>query len=211
MPVPEPLYWYRWETPGSEAKLTTGNRSQWRSLRATLDHVSTELRPLLVMLRGLQCLPRQGVEGDLGEVERSAAAKGKSFLRLDSAGGWGNLRATYDLKLEETADGLVLHATGGDPQLQLELEALPAAPLIANIEISSPATTWLQLFYVTRTQPEFCEAQSLRYPLLRGPNLITIELPPRVALLPLLRIDPASCPGTFLLHAFELSHLEAKV
>ena len=106
------------------------------------------------------------------------------------------------VSIARSDDHIRLRAIGNDPYLYL----LPLDTLlqkaIMKIDLDAPGHSILQIFYVTRDQPDYAEERSIRAPVYRGPNTLLMELPPGVT--GRLRLDPGEMPGEYRLYRIEL-------
>jgi hypothetical protein len=103
-----------------------------------------------------------------------------------------------------TADGLKIHALSDDPSLRLPLiDVPPGTKLTLHAKIFSPAATTLQFFYTTVKSPQFDELHSIRKPIQKGDNDVTVEI-----IAPdfsgSIRLDPGELPGDYLVTLIEV-------
>ena len=105
------------------------------------------------------------------------------------------------VEVSGSPQGLSVKATGIDPSLTVP--EFPLKPCVVKIEISSPAETNVQLFYLTTGQPAYDEAHSAVAHLKAGTNVAYLHVDgPDLA--GKWRLDPGDVPGNYLLQSFEV-------
>lgn len=91
-------------------------------------------------------------------------------------------------------------ATGEDPALRLPaLPELHGATVFVWVDLSVPADTTLQLYYLTKRTPEYRESVSLKRPVKRGRNVALFVLK-RDEVVGQLRLDPGMVRGDYEIH-----------
>jgi hypothetical protein len=103
--------------------------------------------------------------------------------------------------IAEAADGIAIQATGNDPALFLP--EFPVKPCIVKIEISAPADTAIQIFYLTGTQTVYTEPNSAVQRLKSGKNLTYFKID-KPDLTGKWRLDPGGVSGTYIIHGIEI-------
>ncbi|HYG75747.1 MAG TPA: glycosyltransferase family 4 protein [Planctomycetota bacterium] len=99
---------------------------------------------------------------------------------------------------------LLIRATGNDPSLLVpQFSFVRGRPHMLRLELSAPYEDTLQVFYSTRRKPGWSEEQSEKRIVRKGRNELILELSAG-DLNGLLRVDPGSSEGDYILHAFEI-------
>lgn len=104
-------------------------------------------------------------------------------------------------EVSESPEGLSIKATGIDPSLTVP--EIPLKPCIVKIEISSPAETNVQLFYLIAGQASYDETHSAVAHLKAGVNVAYLHIN-EPNLTGKWRLDPGDVPGNYLLRSFEV-------
>jgi hypothetical protein len=136
------------------------------------------------------------------ELRAAFDASTTSLFATRSGESFAAFQPQKEIKLQPTAEGLLLNATGPDASLLLpEFDA--TQPSIIKIVIVSPAETMLQVFFKVTGQTEYTEAHSRSRAVAAGENVIYLEQSEPTT--PgLWRFDPGMTPGAYLLKEIEV-------
>ncbi len=198
-----PITWRAMEHGLQTRHVSAKKDSNWPCLLHVLD-----LSPKKVARLGDQWI---SAGGDGRTFYRNIESRFKNSkhvcLRLDSTGGFEDVRALHEVSIETTGDGFSLRSSGNDPQIRLPDFSCPDAhSAILRVELSSPADTVLQLFYRSESEAHFSEKHSYHKKIKRGNNLAYFLLPIDHINGPL-RLDPGTVQGSFTLHSIEVRSL----
>jgi phosphoglycerol transferase len=128
-------------------------------------------------------------------------------LSLSKPGMDAGIEGNTEVTLSPSPEGLVVQASGADPNLLLPACIYPPhTKLEVHIELTSPADTVLELFYKTRGTPAYTEKQTVSQPLSKGRNVVDLKVT-EPNLMDRLRLDPGTVPGRYILHAVEVRAL----
>jgi hypothetical protein len=126
-----------------------------------------------------------------------------SLALFDARSGFAGIIPHNQVALENSDDGLLMHATGTDPGVRLPAMGKGVGPLIVRIEIESPADTILQIFYTTDAAHGYSEEKSRKVALKKGENIVFLQLEePEIE--GSLRLDPGYAPGMYRLRSLEI-------
>lgn len=107
----------------------------------------------------------------------------------------------HQMEIVNGADGLMLNALGSDPFVGLShAPSSGNRRLLAEIIITAPENTQLQLFYTLPGQDFYTPAQALSFDLNKGHNRLLTRLP-KDAGGTKIRLDPGQLPGKYILHS----------
>jgi len=138
------------------------------------------------------------------KLEKTFNASNNTLLLINYDKGYDGVKALHQLSLLSREDGLALRSLGRDPHLALPLFKLsPEKQLMIKIDITSPKHTILQLYYATKSLPNYNEKQSIKRRINKGNNVVFITLPLR-NYTGHFRLDPGKIVGEFLLHSIEV-------
>jgi len=133
----------------------------------------------------------------------STPLTGPTSMTLSPANGFEGLTALANVKVAKTAGGLSIHAETGDPQLLLPpLGSAPNNTWTLHIQISSPVTTTLQVFYNTSRSLDFDEAHSVRKPITPGDNDLIVQFT-EPDFRGKVRLDPGELKADYVLKLIE--------
>jgi len=102
-------------------------------------------------------------------------------------------------------EGFIFESTGNDPNFTIT-NPLPAHKIKAlSFALTAPDPTFVQIYYTGAEEPIFTEEQSVKKPLSKGKNRITLRLPKSQAV-NYFRFDPGASAGKYMLHQFEIDY-----
>ncbi len=108
-----------------------------------------------------------------------------------------------DLSLE--SDGVHFNSTGNDPFLMLPALDLSKDKLVViNIEFTIPCNSITQIFYQTKDEKQYSEEKSIRIKANQGQNKIHYILPEKSINGKVLRFDPGTFSGDYVIHSIEI-------
>ena len=110
-----------------------------------------------------------------------------------------HIKPMHHVKIIKGADAHILRSSGDDPHVLLNIP-LTDSPIL-RIDVDSPSTTTLQMFYTTPEKSEFAEDRSIRHMLQKGRNEVYLGIPGVVASL---RMDPGETSGDYVFHTLEI-------
>lgn len=132
-----------------------------------------------------------------------APGPGVASIQFSQASGFADVREGANAKITQTADGLQIHASD-DPQILLpRLEVTGNDKWMVHVQISSPSDAAIQIFYDTTKHAPFDEAHSVRKPIRKGDNDITIEISDS-DFGGNLRLDPGDMAGDYVIKLIEV-------
>jgi hypothetical protein len=132
-----------------------------------------------------------------------APGRGVPSIQFSQASGFEGVREGGNAKITQAADGLQIHASD-DPQLLLpRLEVTGNDKWVVHVQISSPSDTGIQIFYDTTKNAAFDEAHSVRKPIRKGDNDVTMEINDS-DFGGNLRLDPGDMAGEYLIKLIEV-------
>jgi len=138
------------------------------------------------------------------KLEKTFNASNDTLLLINYDKGYDGLKALHQVLFLPRQDGLVLKSQGIDPHFSLPLFNFSSGnQLIFKIDITSPKDTVLQLYYATKSSPNYNEKQSIKKRLRKGDNVIYFQLPLE-EYTGRLRLDPGRINGEYLLRSIEL-------
>jgi alginate O-acetyltransferase complex protein AlgJ len=116
-----------------------------------------------------------------------------------------HLTSIADLQIDQQSNnGVVLRATGGDPQIRLSAESRLSTDIVSiKCVIDSPAATDFAFYYRNAEDKEYSEKKVYVAKLVRGENTILFRLYTPIRL-DSLRIDPGTATGRYILKQFTL-------
>jgi hypothetical protein len=129
---------------------------------------------------------------------------GKS-ITFTSANGFEGIQEAINATMSRTADGLLIHALNGDPQVILPtLEGvMPGNKLTVHIQLISPDPTEFQIFYSTSAASVFDVAHSVKKPIQKGDNDVVVEFT-EPDFKGKIRLDPGMQAGDYILKLVEV-------
>ena len=140
------------------------------------------------------------------ELDRSMLAKRFAqstdvLLRLNAENGFSSLMETHDADIVPDKDGFLVDATGNDPFLVLSFDTgVERGPLMAEVSITSPRETMMQVFYTTEEEKSFASSRQVSVKLTKGKSSVLFRLPhPETA--GKIRLDPGIGQGEYKLHS----------
>jgi hypothetical protein len=112
-----------------------------------------------------------------------------------------------DVAIHEEREGLAIMASDNDPALLLPpFKVMKGQGLALRIELTAPAHTILQVFFLLTDAPHYAEERSECVFLKPGRNTVFVLLDhPRLA--GRVRLDPGDVPGKYVLHEVEVRQL----
>ena len=126
------------------------------------------------------------------------------YLTLNSKTGFNGMEALHQVLFLPREDGLVLRSQGNDPHFALPLfQFSPKKQLMIKIDITSPEDTIIQLYYTTKSSPNYNEKQRIKIRISKGNNVVFIKLPMR-DYTGRFRLDPGKMVGQYLLRSIEV-------
>lgn len=141
---------------------------------------------------------------DSAKTLDSATASLPTSLTLSPAGGFDRIGLGPKITVAQTPEGLVIHSQTDDPQFGLtRLRPSATAKWTVHIQLSSPAVTTVEVFYNTSKAPSFDAAHSVRKPLQKGDNDVTIEFT-EPDFQGGIRIDPGEVAGDYTIKLIEV-------
>jgi hypothetical protein len=141
---------------------------------------------------------------DLGSVFQTAS---ETLYRAATPSELVKLQPLQQATTTQTSDGIAVQATGNDPSLIVP--EFPLKPSLVRIEITSPAATVLQIFYLVGPQTVYTEANSAVQRLTAGKNVVYLRID-ALNLTGKWRLDPGDVPGTYLIHSIEVRAVPPK-
>lgn len=123
------------------------------------------------------------------------------------------LKASKDIVVNEqvvltpAAGGLQLKVLGGDPSMLLpegQKTDNSCSRQRVNVDIDSSLETNMQLFYTVQEGQNYSEERSIRVPLQKGSNRLSIPVMLQGGVVGRMRLDPAETPCSMLLHRLEV-------
>jgi hypothetical protein len=112
------------------------------------------------------------------------------------------LNYLHDVQLENRENGLLIQATGNDPFFVLPFVPPPErAHYLVEVELDAPGDTLFALYFTTAENPEHIQpAQVVEQKIKQGYNRLLLRLS-HPAVTGLLRIDPGTQAGSYLLRS----------
>ena len=132
-------------------------------------------------------------------------------LRIDPGFNITGLTYLHDGRLENRDNGILIQATGNDPFFVLPFTPPPEkAHYLVEIELDSPADTLFALYFTTAENPHDIQPnQVVEQRIKQGYNRLLLRLPhPEVT--GLLRIDPGTAAGDYLLRSLTVKAVGVK-
>lgn len=116
-----------------------------------------------------------------------------------------NEQTTVDIK----SGGLLVKSSGNDPMILLPaMRTLVTGYPIMKINIDSSSDTFLQLFLLTTDTNAYGQESSVTVNIKKGENEIFIPINTyKLDMNKKIRLDPAACPGEFLLKSIEVAFI----
>jgi hypothetical protein len=108
------------------------------------------------------------------------------------------VKAEKQVNITPTDAGLKVIATSNDPTLMLS-QLAAGTKTILQVVIEAPVETSIQLFYATKTNNKYVEAQSQLLPLKAGKNTVYFQLDSDVQ--GPLRLDPGAAQGVYIIES----------
>jgi len=135
------------------------------------------------------------------QLQAAFAASSDILFAAKDQAALQKFKPLQQVEVIESPQGLSVKATGIDPSLTVP--EFPLKPCIVKIEISSPAETNVQLFYLIAGQPGYDENHSVVAHLKAGTNVAYLHID-EPTLAGGWRLDPGDVPGNYLLQGFEV-------
>ncbi len=161
--------------------------------------------PLLLAALVLTACERGTDEMDLPAAPQPTVTKNEtltaSLSLLDS--GAAGITGSGDAAVIASPTDIAVEAKGNDPQLILPPLQAPGNSVALRIAIEAPADTTLELYFQTKSAPQFSAEKVIGAPLKQGQNnlLIRLEDPQFNGQL---RLDPGQSPGRYVVTALEV-------
>ena len=175
---------------------------RWHS-QQQIENIISEYKPHIIIEESVERLLKKDFDGISVRIPsylaKFAAEKSASTARVMDM---GKIRPSNQVILQNTAKGLVVNASGDDPQLLVPVSETAdnsSNGTIVQINIESPAETQLQLFYKTVKAPDYTEARSYTVNLHKGTNEVYMLLPDPGIIGPM-RLDPGTVKGSYTLY-----------
>ena len=112
--------------------------------------------------------------------------------------------ARHQATVSIAGEVIKIESSGDEPQVLLSRSHRVArGPLLLQVDLSSPVSTVLQVYWKSPRLPLYCEEQSARAAIVPGRQTTYIHIPGSV-IIGRVRLDPAARTGTFLLHRLEI-------
>ena len=127
-------------------------------------------------------------------------------MSLSPGNGLERITKFGNMTVAPTADGLMIHATTGDPNFILPPVAASNGKWTVHVKLVSPATATFEVFYNTRKFPDFERTHSVRKSLRQGDNDVTVEFS-EPDFQGKIRIDPGDVAGDYLIKLIEVNLL----
>jgi hypothetical protein len=135
---------------------------------------------------------------DLDSVFQAAS---ETLYKATTPSDLAKLQPLQQVTVTQTSDGLSVQATGNDPSLLVP--EFPLKPSVVKIEITSPADTALQIFFLVGPQTVYTETNSVVHRLKRGKNAVFLRID-TLNLTGKWRLDPGDALGTYVIHSVEV-------
>jgi len=192
-------------------------RHAWKQVQDTHGKPSFIVQPevlsqscmLYVDTGSIEHVPQKGVQwldvGDDHTFVRNSKLDfmqaGQTCLRIDAQAGIKQLKVVHDVRVRAASESITLTVEGNDPQLILPaIDRCGVELAVMRLEMTSPAATVVQLFYMTETSRNYTEKYSVARLIAKGRNTIYIPIP-KIAARNRLRLDVGKVPGTYDLHS----------
>lgn len=134
-------------------------------------------------------------------LKKHIAGPGRVYLQVDRSTALQKTTQQHQLTIHPHAEGHALNAHGNDPFLDFSADSQSEGKqLIAEIIVTSPDDTTLQLFYSLPNQQHFEPAKIISFPIQKGKNRLLTRLP-HGSSGTRLRMDPGQIPGRYILHS----------
>ncbi len=114
-----------------------------------------------------------------------------------------DVKALHQAVLHKAGKGILVEATGPDPQLLLPVLVGSGCNRIVHVSMSSSNETSMQIFYTTNEDKNYTESKSIRAPIHKGMNQLDIPLM-GCDVTGNLRLDPAGTLGHYRLEKITL-------
>lgn len=139
------------------------------------------------------------------ELETEFSRSADTVLHIaPSSASTGMFSRVREMTISGAPDGFAMHVTENDPRFELPESRVPdTVRSIVRIVISSPADTYIQLFYQTKDERDFGSWLSRKAPLKKGRNIVFIAIP-NLNRIGRLRLDPGAVQGDYILHELEI-------
>ena len=125
-------------------------------------------------------------------------------LHIGRHGGERFILNRHDLKIDRGDTGMILHATGPDPFVELSFAHTPVPDsFLVELELTSPVATSVQFFYTTAEHPFYAPERIVSREVQKGRNTVLFRLP-HPDTQGRLRFDPGLVPGTYILHSLKI-------
>lgn len=175
---------------------------RWHS-QTPIEDIISRYKPHIIIEESVERLLKKDFDGISVRIPsylaKFAAEKAASTASVMDM---GKIRPGNQVILQNTAKGLVVNASGDDPQLLVPVSETAdnsSKGTIVQINIESPAETQLQLFYKTVKAPDYTEARSYTVNLHKGTNEVYMLLPDPGIIGPM-RLDPGTVKGSYTLY-----------
>jgi hypothetical protein len=112
--------------------------------------------------------------------------------------------AMHDATLSVESARLVIHSSGKDPEIAVPpLRLAPGAKVAIRLDFETAIQGNLEIYYQTRSSPDFSESRVVRAPVHTGRNVLLIDFRD-VDLNGVLRLDPGEAPGEYAINGMEI-------
>lgn len=126
------------------------------------------------------------------------------LLAITPEKGFEDIQPVNQVSVITSDHKIILRSTGIDPFVLLPLSVFPQdAKLVCQIEITSPADTAIQLFFLTEDTPDYTGEHSIARDLKKGHNIVSLPLSSS-HITGRLRLDPGSTAGDYEIHKIEV-------
>ncbi|MEN8189055.1 MAG: hypothetical protein ABFS19_04360, partial [Thermodesulfobacteriota bacterium] len=117
----------------------------------------------------------------------------------------GVVESANQLQTQSSSQGLILESSGSDPFLVFSMEQSLSTGALVRLELTSPAPTVLELFYLAEGMESFSSGDSVRIKVKEGKNDLLLSLPGK-NISTRVRLDPGKTAGRYVLHSMEVRY-----
>jgi hypothetical protein len=124
---------------------------------------------------------------------------------MSAKNGFTGITDVANASTTATSDGLKVHAPVPDPQMLLpRVETSGSSKWTVHVVLSAPRPSKIQIFYGTRSHPQFNESHSITKPIQNGDNDVTMEVTDS-DFDGNIRLDPGDFEGDYLIKLIEVN------